>query len=165
MNLDEANAVLTEILSENPDYAKLMLSDESDNPYGIPMTDVASIVLSYQSSKDAGYGRSWAKRGHAGVFHNVMRKADRYDKLAERMKLLETVSLVFMSETAQTRTVETAFIDLLIDVSAYCMMWLSYLAKTDNAFMRWLESTYCPETGEDYGRVVRRLSHFCGDAD
>lgn len=144
----ELDELLEQTMQKDARLADLLFNDMSEDPYGISMVDLTSLMLVFHMCKDAGYGRSWAKRGHVGVFHNVMRKVDRLDKLAK-------VSML----SGDSKTSAT-LIDTLIDLSLYCMMWTCYLAAKDpHSFNEWIETVWCKATGiqfEDVEYVLPR---------
>jgi hypothetical protein len=148
-NLD---AMLEIIKQDMPSYSSSTLSDESIDPYGVSMDKLAAIVLWLQRVKDAGYGRSWAKRGEMGVFHNVMRKKDRMDTL-------EKLAQAIMSGHASVgRSTRVAFVATLIDMANYCMMWASYVAKVrPEDFVAWLQDDFCIDVGIELDNVLEFL--------
>lgn len=115
-----------------------------DQPYGLDLDRLTAVLLFYQQCKDAGYGCSWAKRGELGIYMNLMRKADRMDKL---------VPLVLSGEHDGV-----ALVDTLADMVLYGMMWLSYIAaKRPSDIENWVRSTFCKETGLDEQMVLALL--------
>jgi hypothetical protein len=146
VDLDE---LLEQIMNDNPQFERLLGDDQSADPYGIPMVNLASILLTYHMAKDAGYGRSWARRGESGVFHNVMRKGDRMESLFKNIETLEKLAKVVMSEhESVSQVIRVARIDNLADLALYCMMWISYIMKTTpDDFTEWMRTRWSEATG------------------
>jgi hypothetical protein len=141
--------LLHDILEDLPAYKSLMASDESDNPYGLDLITLHAIRMILQESKDAGYGKSWAKHGEGGVWLNAARKIDR----------LRTLALLVLSGSDKvTDENRISLIDTLIDLSCYIDMWISYIVKIrpDN-FKQWLITRWCRSTGEDEGTILETL--------
>lgn len=159
IDLEEMRKELKEIITQNPEKASLLMDDMSDDPYGVSMLELASMLLLFQEVKDAGYGRSWAKRGDVGVFHNVMRKKDRYEQLGAMLEGLEMSSLSgFISGREKYKL---SMIDLLADIASYCMMWMSYISrKNPELFKKWVEEYWTPFTGIEYDAVVTALGRM-----
>lgn len=147
--MSDLEEMLEIIKRDMPDYANLTLHDGSTDPYGIPMDRLAAIILWLQRIKDAGYGRSWAKRGEMGVFHNVMRKEDRAETLAQYAQA------IMSGHPSVGRTTRVGFIATLVDRVNYCMMWLSYIAKVrPEDFVAWLEDDFCIDVDIDVNDVL-----------
>lgn len=135
--------LLCKIMNNYPDFAKVIGDDLSEDPYGIDITQLAALLLTFHSVKDAGYGRSWAKRGASGVYQNVLRKADR----------LETLAVLNLSPERDD-AMGVALVDTIVDLSIYCMMWACYVAKTDkDIFATWMRTEWCVATGIPYEDV------------
>lgn len=149
---DDLDIMLDIIKRDMPQYANLAFRDESSDPYGIPMDRLAAIILWLQQVKDAGYGRSWAKRGEMGVFHNVMRKEDRAEVLAKHAQA------IMSGHESVGRPTRVSFIATLVDRVNYCMMWISYIAKVrPEDFIAWLEDDFCIDVGMSVDDVLEFL--------
>lgn len=147
---DEADLdLLYDILEDLPAYKNLMASDESDNPYGLDLITLHAIRMILQESKDAGYGRSWAKYGEGGVWLNTARKVDR----------LRTLALLVLSGSDKvTGDIKVSLVDTLIDLANYCDMWISYIVKIrPNDFKQWLITRWCRSTGESEEAILETL--------
>lgn len=153
--LADLAVMLDQIQEDMPEFANAFCADASDDPYPVPMAKLSALLLLYHACKDAGYGRSWARRGEGGVYHNVMRKADRFDKLAERIKVLDTHAKVVMSgHDLVDQATRIAFIDNLVDTALYCQMWVDWIAaERPEDFDAWLRHVWCRATGVDYDYV------------
>jgi hypothetical protein len=161
---EELEELLEKMFAEHPEYASLLGDGEDFDPYGIPMVKLASILLVYHMSKDAEYGRSWAKRGESGVFHNVMRKGDRFARVAENFAKIECTAKVAMAAGDCDYDVgfhlRSALIDLLVDTALYCMMWIGYMiSKDDRHFMFWIGSVWCAVTGISYDTIEEYIKN------
>jgi len=156
INLEE---MIAQVSDDMPQFAMTMCADASDDPYPIPMVKLASLLLVYHMHKDSQYGRSWAKRGEAGVYHNVMRKSDRYGQLADRLEKLDGIAKVVMSgHRLATDEIHLAFVDLLVDISLYCLMWLDWIAaERPEDVERWVEEVWSNVTGIDVAEIMEFL--------
>ena len=141
--------LLHDILEDLPNYKSLMASDESDNPYGLDLITLHAIRMILQESKDAGYGKSWAQHGEAGVWLNTVRKIDR----------LKTLALLVLSGSEKvTEDIRVSLVDTLIDLANYVDMWVSYIAKIrPDDFKQWLITRWCRSTGEDEETILETL--------
>lgn len=130
----------------DPHIIDLLYTDHSGDPYGIPIAKLAALQLVFHNCKDAGYGRSWAKRGEVNAFSNTMRKADRLERLG--------VIVLSGNDTVVSMAHHVALVDTLLDQSNYDLMWVSFIAKVrPDVFEEWLRSTWCKATGIDYDDI------------
>ena len=135
--------------------ASAIRSDISDDPYGIDMIKLSALALALWGVKDAGYGRSWAKRGVDGVHHNVMRKEDRLVQLLQLSDDLSTVVCANYDEYVEP------LLATLVDLSNYCLMYVSYLAKQyPDEFEKWLHYY-----SNEVGMGVEDIRRFIADED
>lgn len=141
----ELQELLAEVVEKSPLLKDLLLNDMSDDPYGVSMSRLASIMLAMHAIKDSEYGKSWAKRGEMGVFHNLTRKSDRLEQLA----------IVSMFGKAMSRYVRVALVDVLMDCATYCLMWVAYIARIKpDGFKAWLQDVWCKTTEVSFDEVV-----------
>lgn len=120
----------------NSDELAALLENPGEDPYGVDLHRLCAVLLTYQQSKEVGYGGSWARRGEVGVYMNLMRKSDRLETL---------VPLVLSGECDGM-----ALVDTLADLINYGMMWISYIgAARPNDLEKWIRDVFCKETGAD----------------
>lgn len=148
--------LLNSLMKDNMDAAELLIKDTSDDPYGVGMVELSALMLTFHMIKDAGYGRSWAKHGEAGVYNNLARKIDRMD----------TLGLIAMlgNKDNVPQSYRVAHVDALVDLALYCMMWISYISKVrPSDFEFWLMDVFCKASGQSYDVVAGFLGLVQGD--
>lgn len=91
--------------------------DEKLNNLEEVSRDVSQLVR----SKSEGYGYSWRKRGDVTAFNNLARKFDRIENLMMSVSGDASPGLIAARDGEP-------FIDTLVDMAAYSLMWLSKLS-------------------------------------
>ena len=81
-------------------------------------------LLKLQNDKGRMYGRSYAKHGSASIFMNVERKFDRISNIMDRA-MKEGIDSLF---TEQSSTPTETFMDTVVDLGLYGLMWAGYIA-------------------------------------
>lgn len=154
---DDLHAKLADVLDaiskDMPQFVGLF-EDESDDPYGVSMTKLATLMLALHVVKDAEYGRSWAKHGVAGVFYNMVRKKDRLGKLIDKL----FVAVMSDRDIVEDSGLCVSLFATLVDDAIYGMMAVCYLAKHKPVeFEAWLRSDWCATTGVGLADVLELL--------
>ena len=149
-DLGTLKLLLHSLISDNSEAAGMLMADESDDPYGVGMVELATLLLTFHMIKDAGYGRSWAKHGEVGVYNNLMRKVDRMDTLG-------LIAMIGNKDNVSS-AYRIAHIDVLVDLALYCMMWIAYIAKVrPGDFEDWIRDVFCKSSGQPFDKVAKFL--------
>lgn len=92
------------------------LVQTSSEEYDEKFKEVTELLYKLQHMKGKSYGGSWCRRGHIGVFHNVMRKTDRLENMnAMDPSVWENIE----------RVSGESVIDTIADTATYCIKWLT----------------------------------------
>ena len=83
-------------------------------------------LLKLQNDKGRLYGRSFLKHGDISVFMNVERKFDRISNIMTKAMREGTDSL----HTSDSSTPTETFLDTIIDLGMYSLMWAGYIKET-----------------------------------
>lgn len=115
---------------EKPVDHQSELSQDTQN-----MLKVFQAILELQAQKAAVYGRSYCRHGDLSIFMNVERKWDRISNIMEKAMKNGTETLY------QTGTPTETFVDTVVDLASYSLLWLGYIAENHpEAFQKFLES-------------------------
>ena len=87
--------------------------------------NVLPSALEIATIKGKAYGNSFCKYGHSGVFFNLARKMDRLEMLARKSFASNSPILDAAGSNPET------FVDTLVDLVNYGVLWLGYIAKTE----------------------------------
>jgi hypothetical protein len=132
---------LAKLQAAMPARAAMLMDDCREDPYGIPIVRLMAMLHTFQKCKDDEYGRSWARRGMAGVLGNALRKTDRLENLG-------MVTILQEGSRHARLHMWVALVDTLVDIACYALMWASYVARhKPAAFGTWLEDVWCKTTG------------------
>lgn len=82
-------------------------------------------LLQLQNDKGKVYGRSYAKHGDVSIFFNVERKFDRISTIMDRA-IKEGVDTLYGDQSA---TPTETFMDTVVDLGMYGLMWAGYIAS------------------------------------
>lgn len=107
------------------------------------LPEVITYLLAIQWDKEGSYGSSWCGKGeYRGIMSNIDRKYDRLDKIVndeisgKRPQLPTTVNLT----TEEMRLIGESKIDAVADLANYCLLYLTWLRKTNpGAFRLWVD--------------------------
>lgn len=95
---------------------------------------LADALYIFHESREQTYKLSFARRGHVGIYMNVMRKCDRVESVAQR----------FLEEGKDG----VVLVDTMVDMAMYSLKWLDAIKQTDRAvFVEWITTVYCKDTG------------------
>lgn len=90
----------------------------------IAMMKLMPKLLKLQNDKGRVYGRSYAKHGDTSIFLNVERKFDRISTIMDRA-MREGVDTLYQG---QSSTPTETFMDTVVDLGLYGLMWAGYIA-------------------------------------
>lgn len=90
----------------------------------IAMMKLMPKLLQLQNDKGRVYGRSYAKHGDISIFLNVERKFDRISTIMDRA-MKEGVDTLYEGQSA---TPTETFMDTVVDLGLYGLMWAGYIA-------------------------------------
>lgn len=90
----------------------------------IAMMKLMPKLLQLQNDKGRVYGRSYAKHGDVSIFLNVERKFDRISTIMDRA-MKEGVDTLYEGQSA---TPTETFMDTVVDLGLYGLMWAGYIA-------------------------------------
>lgn len=90
----------------------------------VAMMKLMPKLLKLQNDKGRVYGRSYAKHGDVSIFLNVERKFDRISNIMDKA-MKDGVDTLY---TAQSSTPTETFMDTIIDLGLYGLMWAGYIA-------------------------------------
>ena len=90
----------------------------------IAMMKLMPKLLKLQNDKGRVYGRSYAKHGDVSIFLNVERKFDRISNIMDKA-MKDGVDTLY---TAQSSTPTETFMDTVVDLGLYGLMWAGYIA-------------------------------------
>lgn len=90
----------------------------------IAMMKLIPKLLQLQNDKGRVYGRSYAKHGDVSIFLNVERKFDRISTIMDRA-MKEGVDTLYEGQSA---TPTETFMDTVVDLGLYGLMWAGYIA-------------------------------------
>lgn len=110
-----------ELLEEFKQYLDSQDSLCEDN---IAMMKLMPKLLKLQNDKGRVYGRSYAKHGDTSIFLNVERKFDRISTIMDRA-MREGVDTLYQG---QSSTPTETFMDTVVDLGLYGLMWAGYIA-------------------------------------
>lgn len=90
----------------------------------IAMMKLMPKLLQLQNDKGRVYGRSYAKHGDVSIFLNIERKFDRISTIMDRA-MKEGVDTLYEGQSA---TPTETFMDTVVDLGLYGLMWAGYIA-------------------------------------
>lgn len=90
----------------------------------VAMMKLMPKLLKLQNDKGRVYGRSYAKHGDVSIFLNVERKFDRISNIMDKA-MKDGVDTLY---TAQSSTPTETFMDTIVDLGLYGLMWAGYIA-------------------------------------
>ena len=90
----------------------------------VAMMKLMPKLLKLQNDKGRVYGRSYAKHGDVSIFLNVERKFDRISNIMDKA-MKDGVDTLY---TAQSSTPTETFMDTVVDLGLYGLMWAGYIA-------------------------------------
>lgn len=90
----------------------------------VAMMKLMPKLLKLQNDKGRVYGRSYAKHGDTSIFLNVERKFDRISNIMDRA-MREGVDTLYAGQSA---TPTETFMDTVVDLGLYGLMWAGYIA-------------------------------------
>lgn len=103
--------------------------------------NMLQLLSLFHEAKEKQYQRSFAKRGEAGVWYNLMRQLDRVDGIAQ--------------EALTAGEYSAGLVDTLVDVTLYAVKWLAVIqVLRPEDFQKWLREAYCPYMGVEYDDVM-----------
>lgn len=120
---EELETLKSKLLKGFSDYLESQSDLCVDN---VNLMDIFPKLLKLQNEKGRVYGRSYAKHGDLSIFFNLERKWDRIQNIMERA-MKDGVNSLF-SESSSTPT-ET-FLDTIVDLGMYSLMWAGYIRET-----------------------------------
>lgn len=120
---EELEIKKSELLKGFSDYLKSQSDLCVDN---VNLMEIFPKLLKLQNEKGRVYGRSYAKHGDLSIFFNLERKWDRIQNIMERVMKEGVDSLHSESSSTPTET----FLDTVIDLGMYSLMWAGYIRET-----------------------------------
>lgn len=103
----------------------------------INLLEMLPKLLKLQNDKGNLYGRSYAKHGDLSIFFNLERKWDRIANIMDKAMKNGVDSL----HTEASETPTETFMDTVVDLGLYALMWAGYIRETrPEAFKRFVHS-------------------------
>lgn len=123
INSQKEDSIKEELLAQFKEYLDSQEELCEDN---IAMIKILPKLLKLQNDKGRVYGRSYAKHGDTSIFLNVERKFDRISVIMDKAMKEGTDTLY--SGSSDTSTPTETFMDTVVDLGLYGLMWASHIA-------------------------------------